>query len=85
MNNDNKLSFEQAMKELEDIVRKLEDGELTLEESINLFQNGVKLSNQCSKMLDEVEHKVSILIKDKNGEVVERDFDAAPKEDLDEF
>ncbi len=70
-----KISFEQSIKELEDIVKQLEKGELSLEESIDFFQKGVELSKLCSKMLDEAEQKVSILIKEKDGEVVEKLFE----------
>ena len=64
--------FEHAIKELEDIVHKLEEGELTLEESLDLFQKGVVLSKSCSKMLDEAEQKVSVLIKEKDGTISEQ-------------
>jgi len=82
---ENNLSFEQSIKELEDIVKKLEDGELTLEESMRLFERGVALSNLCSKMLDDVEQKVRMLIKDKNGEMIEQDFHSSQEEEPDEL
>lgn len=67
-------NFEKAMKELEDLVAKLEQGELTLEESLHLFEQGIKLSRSCSKMLDDAEQKVNILVKDKNGEIIKQPF-----------
>ncbi|WHH59637.1 exodeoxyribonuclease VII small subunit [Petroclostridium sp. X23] len=69
------MDFEKSLKQLEDIVRKLEEEELTLEQSMELFQQGVGLSKECSKMLDEAEQKVSLLIKDKSGEISEQTFE----------
>lgn len=64
-------SFEKAMSELEEVVAKLEKGELTLDESIEYFQKGVELSKFCSKQLDEVERKITLLIEKENGEIQE--------------
>lgn len=69
-----KISFEDAIKELEGIVEKLEKGELTLDESINVFQRGIELSKFCGKRLDEVEKKISVLIEDDKGEFKEEPF-----------
>lgn len=55
-------SFENSMKELEAVVEKLESGDVTLEEALTCFENGIKLSNACRKMLDEAEKKVSVLL-----------------------
>lgn len=57
--------FEESIKELEKIVEKLEKGEIGLDESLELFEKGIKLSKVCSDMLDKAEKKVSVLI---NGE-----------------
>lgn len=70
---DNK-TFEEAIIELEQIVNNLERGELTLEESIAGFQKGIELSKLCSSKLDEAEKKISILLQDDNGNLVEQDF-----------
>jgi exodeoxyribonuclease VII small subunit len=59
--------FEDAMKELEDIVKRLESGDLSLEESLKIFEEGIALSRYCFKKLEEAEKRVSILIKDKEG------------------
>ena len=59
--------FEDAMKELEDIVKRLESGDLSLEESLKIFEEGVALSRYCFKKLEEAEKRVSILIKDEEG------------------
>jgi len=69
-----KMSFEEALKELEAIVENLEKGDLTLDESINAFQRGIEISRYCSKKLDEVERKISILIENENGEIQEKEF-----------
>lgn len=61
------LSFEQAVAELEEIVKKLEKGELTLEESIHFFQRGVELTRYCSKKLDEAERSITMLIEGDDG------------------
>jgi exodeoxyribonuclease VII small subunit len=66
-----KQNFENAMKRLEDIVRELESGEVSLEESLKRFEEGIKLSRLCSKKLDAIEKKVSILLQDEEKEVNE--------------
>jgi exodeoxyribonuclease VII small subunit len=60
-------SFEESLKKLESIVDKLEKGDLSLEESLKLFEEGVGLSAVCKKELEEAEGKVEILIKQRNG------------------
>ncbi len=65
------LSFEKAMSELERIVETLEKGDMTLDESIEAFQKGIELSRYCSKRLDEIERKITVLIEDQNGEIRE--------------
>lgn len=57
--------FEESIKELEKIVAGLERGDVGLEESLELFEKGIKLSKECNEMLDKAEKKVSVLI---NGE-----------------
>lgn len=71
------LSFEEAMKELEAIVSKLDSGDFSLEESITLFQKGVELSKYCSSRLEEIEKRVRILT-DSNGRMEESDFTDLP-------
>lgn len=70
-----KKSFEQAISELEEVVAKLEKGDLPLDESIEFFQKGMELSKYCSNRLDEIEKRISILIEDENGEIKEEAFD----------
>ncbi len=67
------LTFEQAIAELEEIVKKLEKGELTLDESISCFRRGVELTKYCSKKLDEAERSITMLIEGENG-VVEKEL-----------
>ena len=66
------MKFEEAMKELEEIVKRLESGETSLEESMELFEKGVKLSRVCQKYLSEAQLKVTKLIAESDTEV---DFD----------
>jgi exodeoxyribonuclease VII small subunit len=66
--------FEEAFQKLEAIVKKLEEGNLSLEESLKSFEEGVRLSRFCSKKLDEAEKKVEILLKASNGRLVPKPF-----------
>ncbi len=76
MKKEEKLSFEEAMDNLEKIVSELEKGELSLEESVENFKKGMEISNYCSGLLDSAEKSITILLKDKNGNVAEENFDA---------
>ena len=68
-------SFETAMKRLEEIVRTMERGELPLEESLKLFEEGTALVRSCAKQLDEAEMKIVKLMKGPDGEPVEQEFE----------
>ena len=72
MNED--INFEDAMKKLEEIANELEKNDLDLDSSVLKFEEGMKLSKQCSKILEEAEKKISILIKTDEG-LVEEDFE----------
>ena len=72
--------FEAALSELEQIVLRLEQGELSLEESLRQFERGVELTRGCQKALRQAEQKIRILAKKQDGEIVEQDF-SAPEED----
>jgi exodeoxyribonuclease VII small subunit len=61
------IKFEKALSRLETIVTELEAGELSLDDSLRIFEEGVKLSKTCLKMLDDAERKVEILVQDKDG------------------
>jgi exodeoxyribonuclease VII small subunit len=67
-------TFEESLKQLEKIVEQLERGDLPLEESIRLFENGVKLSSACKQELDAAEAKVQILIKERDGSMRSEPF-----------
>lgn len=69
-----KQTFEDAMKTLESIVDELEDKDLTLDQALKKFQQGMKLSAFCSKKLDETEKKVSELVEADSGAIRERPF-----------
>ena len=60
-------SFEDSLKQLEAIIAKLEKGDLPLEESVRLFEEGVRLSNACKTEIESAEGKVQILLKQKDG------------------
>jgi exodeoxyribonuclease VII small subunit len=67
-------SFEESLKRLEEIVATLERGDLPLEESIQLFEEGTHLSAACRKHLDEAEGKIEILIKQRDGAMKREPF-----------
>lgn len=71
------MDFEQNLKRLEEIVHKLEDGELQLEESLKLFEEGVKISRLCNQKLTEAEKRVKLLLAvNPDGTEVTKDFEA---------
>jgi exodeoxyribonuclease VII small subunit len=70
-----KERFEDALNKLEKIVSKLEEGDITLEDSLKLFEEGIRLSHFCSQKLDEVEKRVEILLKGKDGILKRQTFD----------
>ena len=68
-------NFELNLKKLEELVKKLDSDELTLDESIALFEEGVKLSKKCSDKLESAERKINILLQDENGNEKEEKFE----------
>lgn len=60
-------SFEASLNELERIVEQLEEGDLSLEDSLKLFEQGIRLSRDCQKRLDEAERKIDVLLKNSDG------------------
>lgn len=70
-----KLSFEESLARLDEIVRHLEKGDLPLSESLALFEEGTSLMGACSKMLDEAEQKVMKLRKGPDREPIELSFE----------
>ena len=78
MNEKNK-TFEENLQRLEQIVRAMERGDVPLEESLKLFQEGTKLVESCGKLLDEAELHVKKIVIDTNGDPVEEDFTDVPE------
>jgi exodeoxyribonuclease VII small subunit len=74
-----KRKFEEALEELEKVVERLESGELSLEDSLAAFEDGVRLVKFCNQKLTEVEKKIELLVKDKDGKL-----QLKPLEDEDE-
>lgn len=73
-----KPSFEKAISELEKIVKALESGDLPLEKALEQFEAGIRLSRQCSQLLDEAEQRVTLLMSDETGKPIEQPFDENP-------
>jgi exodeoxyribonuclease VII small subunit len=74
------LTFEKALADLEEIVAKLEKGGISLNESLALFEKGVKMSRFLRAELDKAERKVEILLKDEKGKVKAEEFEAETDE-----
>jgi exodeoxyribonuclease VII small subunit len=70
-------SFESQLKELEQIVNKLEAGDLPLEESLKLFEDGVRLSRECRERLTLAERRIEVLLKDSDGNLSVKAIDPA--------
>jgi exodeoxyribonuclease VII small subunit len=66
--------FEEAYGKLEAIVKRLEEGNLSLEEALKAFEEGVRLARLCSRKLDEAEKKVEILLKESDGRLTAKPF-----------
>ena len=73
MNEENK-TFEQNLRRLEEIVRAMERGDVALEESLKLFQEGTEWVRSCGKLLDDAEQQVKLVLSGPDGEPVEEDF-----------
>jgi exodeoxyribonuclease VII small subunit len=69
------IKFEKALARLEEIVQKLEQGDLPLEQSLKLFEEGIRLSRICNTRLEEAERKVEVLLKDKTGNMIAKPFE----------
>ncbi|MGE0526910.1 MAG: exodeoxyribonuclease VII small subunit [Bdellovibrionales bacterium] len=69
------MDFEKKLSRLEEIVTKMEQGDLSLEESLTFFEEGVKLSRECNQQLSQAEQRVKLLLSiDGNGQAVTEDF-----------
>jgi exodeoxyribonuclease VII small subunit len=70
-------SFEASLEALEEIVHQLEDGDLPLEKSLELFEDGIRLSRQCQERLNQAERRIEILLRDNQGRPVVSAFEEA--------
>ena len=72
---DKQIQFEEAFKRLDAIVTKLESGDLSLEESMALFEEGITLTETCKTRLEAAEQKIKLLLKDSDGNLTLEDID----------
>ena len=75
MKNDEPKSFESSLESLEEIVQQLEGGDLPLEKSLELFEQGIKLSRQCQERLSQAERRIEVLLRDNQGRPVVSAFE----------
>jgi len=75
------IKFEKAMTRLEKIVEELERGDLDIDKSLEIFEEGIKMSRICSKKLNEAEAKIEKLTKGKKGELVTELFPVSENDD----
>jgi exodeoxyribonuclease VII small subunit len=73
--------FETALEELEQVVEQLDSGELSLEDALAAFEKGVGLVKYCNEKLNDVEKKVELLVKDKEGKLQLKAFETLPRDD----
>lgn len=73
-------TFETSLEALEQIVRQLEDGDLPLEKSLELFEQGIRLSRECQERLSQAERRIEILLRDNQGKPVAATFKEPPAE-----
>lgn len=78
---DKKLSYEDALKELENIVVELEEDETSLKDSVDIFKRGVELYKHCNKLLTDAEGQVKLLLNDGEDNIVEIDFFGEDEDD----
>lgn len=76
----NEPNFETQLAALEQIVRELERGDRSLEESLQLFENGVKLARECQERLNQAERRIEILMRDDDGKPVLETFNTKTEE-----
>ena len=71
-------NFEEHLTQLEKVVEKLERGDLTLDESVRLFEDGMKLSSACKQELEQAEGRIQVLVEGKGGKMQPADLDLQP-------
>ena len=74
INNINNYSFEEMLSELEKIVAQLENGDASLEEALEMYKKATLLASKCSKLLDNAEKQIKILVNNGSDELTENDF-----------
>ena len=77
---ENNMTFENAMSELEGIVKKLELGSLTLDESLAAFENAVGLIKLCNEKLEGAKRQVKVLVEGEDGSITDKPFDTSDDE-----
>jgi exodeoxyribonuclease VII small subunit len=70
-------TFEASLEALEEIVQQLEGGDLPLEKSLELFEDGIRLSRQCQERLNQAERRIEVLLRDNQGRPVVTEFEEA--------
>ncbi len=78
-------NFEGSLKRLEEIVHHLEEGDISLDKSLKLFEEGIRLSRFCSSRIEQAKKKVEILMKESGGKLSKRPFDLEQSEEPEEM
>ncbi len=73
-NKKTKLDFEQTITQLEQIAKQLEKGDLSLEDSVSKFEEGMELSKQCNNLLESAQKRITILLKEEDDSLKEENF-----------
>ncbi len=76
-----KPEFERSLARLEEVVRRLENANLSLDEAMKLFEEGVELSRECQKQLEQAEGRVEVLLKKADGKIVAEPFEPEAEEE----
>jgi len=76
-----KIKFEKALERLEEIVNILEQGDVSLDEALKLFEEGIKLSRICNDKLTKVEEKIKVILGEKDGKIITENFADSDDED----
>ncbi len=71
---ENKETFESALKKLEDMVEKLEEGSISLDEALKTFESGIHWSRECNKFLQNAEKRIETILKNENGNFEQKEF-----------
>lgn len=75
-NDEQPKSFETSLEALEQIVQELEQGDLPLEKSLDLFEQGIRLSRECQERLSQAERRIEVLLRDNQGRITVNEFEA---------